>query len=131
MALVPMKSILLVAQDQTFSARAREALEGSGRFVVCEIASAHGLYEVAQRVQPALMLLEITPETTSALASEILAHSVLQETLIVFLTDDDTPGERWRDARFRQYVWQKKALKIDELVSRVDEILSDLDLLPT
>jgi DNA-binding NarL/FixJ family response regulator len=126
-----MKSILLVAQDQTFSARAREALERSGRFVVCEKANVHGLYEIAKRVQPALMLLEITPETTSALALEILAHSVLQETLIVFLTDDDTPGERWRDPRFRQYVWQKKSLNIDELVSRVDEILSDLDLLPT
>ncbi len=129
--LEPMKSILLVVQDQTFSARAREALDRSGRFVVYEEANVHGFYKVAQRVQPALMLVEITPETTSALALEILAHPFLQQTLIVFLTDDDSPGGRWRDPRLQQYVWPKKWLKIDELVPRVDETLSAFDLLPT
>ncbi len=99
----PMKSILLVSQDQPFSARARETLGRSGRFAVCEETNVNHLYQVAQRIRPVLMILEISPATSSALALEILAHPVLQETKIVFLTDDDSPGERWRDARFRQY----------------------------
>jgi CheY-like chemotaxis protein len=117
--------VLIVDNNHDFTRHAKLALEGTGRYFVCEENDASKAHQTAQSVKPDLILLDIAmPETDGGeVAAQIQSDPALHRIPIVFLTALVTQAEGRSGLRIEGHPFLAKPISLPELIKGIEENL--------
>jgi CheY-like chemotaxis protein len=117
--------ILIVDDNRDFTYSAKLALERTGRYSVWKENEPARAHQTAQRVKPALILLDIAmPETDAGeVAARIESDPALHRTPIVFLTALVTKAETRSGLQIQGQPFLAKPISIPKLVAGIERYL--------
>lgn len=117
--------ILIVDNNRDTTYSAKLLLEKTGRYSVWEENEGGRAHQMAQRVKPDLILLDIAmPETDGGdVAAQIGADPALRRTPIVFLTALITRAEAKAGMRIKGHPFLAKPITLPELIRGIEENL--------
>lgn len=117
--------ILIIDNNRDFTHSAKLALEGTGRYFVCEENDASKAHQTAQGLHPDLILLDVVmPETDGGeVAARIQSDPTLHRIPIVFLTALVTKAEGRSGLRIQGHPFLAKPINLPELIEGIEENL--------
>jgi CheY-like chemotaxis protein len=117
--------ILVIDNNRDFTHAAKFALEGTGRYFVCEENDPSKAHQTAQGLRPDLILLDIAmPETDGGeVAARIQSDPDLHRIPIVFLTALVTQMEGKSGLRIQGHPFLAKPISLPELIKGIEENL--------
>jgi two-component system, OmpR family, response regulator len=117
--------ILIIDNNRDFTHSAKLALEGTGRYFVCEENDASKAHQTAQNLKPDLILLDIAmPETDGGeVAARIQSDPSLRRTPIIFLTALVTQAETESGLRIQGHPFLAKPITFPKLIRGIEENL--------
>jgi CheY-like chemotaxis protein len=117
--------LLIIDNNRDFTHSAKLALEGTGRYFVCEENDASKAHQTAQAFHPDLVLLDIAmPETDGGeVAARIQSDPTLHRIPIVFLTALVTKAEGRSGLRIEGHPFLAKPISLSDLIEGIEENL--------
>ena len=117
--------ILIIEDNRDFTYSAKLALERTGRYSVWEENEPARAHQIAQRVKPDLILLDIAmPETDGGeVAARIESDPTLHRIPVVFLTALVTKAETRLGLQIQGHPFLAKPISIPELVAGIERNL--------